>query len=117
MPVIRTPEERFKDLPDFPFHPHYLDLDGLRIHYLDEGEGQVILCLHGEPSCRIKIVFTSYLAAFLFLLDKTIHYAIMCMEIVLKSKEENDGRKTILGFGCDLVRDYCLARTTQTWSR
>jgi haloalkane dehalogenase len=50
MPVIRTPEERFKDLPDFPFQPHYLVLDGLRIHYLDEGEGQVILCLHGEPS-------------------------------------------------------------------
>ena len=50
MPVIRTPEERFKDLPDFPFQPHYLDMDGLRIHYLDEGEGQVILCLHGEPS-------------------------------------------------------------------
>ena len=50
MPVIRTPEERFKDLPDFPFQPHYLAIDGLRIHYLDEGEGQVILCLHGEPS-------------------------------------------------------------------
>ena len=50
MPVIRTPEERFKDLPDFPFQPHYLDINGVRIHYLDEGEGQVILCLHGEPS-------------------------------------------------------------------
>ena len=50
MPVIRTPEERFKDLPDFPFRPHYLDMNGVRIHYLDEGEGQVILCLHGEPS-------------------------------------------------------------------
>jgi len=35
---------------DFPFQPHYLDIDGMRIHYLDEGEGQVILCLHGEPS-------------------------------------------------------------------
>jgi haloalkane dehalogenase len=50
VPVIRTPEERFKDLPDFPFQPHYLNRDGLLIHYLDEGEGQVILCLHGEPS-------------------------------------------------------------------
>ncbi len=50
MPVIRTPEERFKDLRDFPFQPHYLNMDGLRIHYLDEGEGQIILCLHGEPS-------------------------------------------------------------------
>ncbi len=50
MPIIRTPEERFKDLPDFPFQPHFLDINGVRIHYLDEGEGQVILCLHGEPS-------------------------------------------------------------------
>lgn len=50
MPVIRTPEECFNDLPDFPFQPHYLDLNAMRIHYLDEGEGQVILCLHGEPS-------------------------------------------------------------------
>jgi len=50
MSVIRTPEERFKDLPDFPFQPHYLEIDDLRIHYLDEGNGQVILCLHGEPS-------------------------------------------------------------------
>src|SRR6266699_118144 len=44
MPVIRTPEERFENLPDFPFQPHYIDMNGLRIHYLDEGEGQVILC-------------------------------------------------------------------------
>ncbi|HWZ20383.1 MAG TPA: haloalkane dehalogenase, partial [Ktedonobacteraceae bacterium] len=50
MSVIRTPEGRFKDLPNFPFQPHYLEMDGLRIHYLEEGEGQVILCLHGEPS-------------------------------------------------------------------
>jgi haloalkane dehalogenase len=50
MPVIRTPEERFRDLPDFPFQPHYVDIKGLRIHYIDEGQGEVILCLHGEPS-------------------------------------------------------------------
>ncbi len=50
MPVIRTPDERFKDLPDFPFQPHYVKVDGMRIHYIDEGQGEVILCLHGEPS-------------------------------------------------------------------
>src|SRR5216683_2433085 len=50
MPVIRTPEERFANLPDFPFEPHYAELDGLRMHYVDEGQGEVILCLHGEPS-------------------------------------------------------------------
>jgi haloalkane dehalogenase len=48
MLVLRTPDERFKNLPGFPFDPHYVDVNGLRVHYLDEGAGdQVILCLHG----------------------------------------------------------------------
>lgn len=50
MPVIRTPDDRFKNLPDFPFDPHYVEVNGLRVHYVDEGQGEVILCLHGEPS-------------------------------------------------------------------
>jgi len=50
MPVIRTPDERFSILPDFPFAPHYIEVNGLRIHYVDEGKGETILCLHGEPS-------------------------------------------------------------------
>jgi haloalkane dehalogenase len=50
MPIIRTPEERFENLPDYPFEPNYMMIDKCRVHYLDEGEGEVILCLHGEPS-------------------------------------------------------------------
>jgi haloalkane dehalogenase len=50
MAIIRTPEERFDNLPGFPFVPHYTEIDGLRVHYVDEGEGEIILCLHGEPS-------------------------------------------------------------------
>jgi len=50
MELLRTPEERFENLPDFPYPPHYLELDGRRVHYVDEGQGEVILCLHGEPS-------------------------------------------------------------------
>ena len=34
----------------FPFTPHYLDIDGQRMHYVDEGEGEVVLMLHGNPS-------------------------------------------------------------------
>ena len=55
--VLRTPEERFAELPDFPFEPRYAEdlpgYDGLRMHYVDEGPtdaGQVFLCLHGEPT-------------------------------------------------------------------
>ena len=50
MPVIRTPDERFSKLPDFPYAPHYVEVNGLRVHYVDEGKGETILCLHGEPS-------------------------------------------------------------------
>jgi haloalkane dehalogenase len=50
MPVIHTPDERFANLPDFPFSPHYVEVNGLRIHYVDEGQGETILCLHGEPT-------------------------------------------------------------------
>ncbi len=48
--VFRTPDERFADLPGYAFEPHYADVDGLRMHYLDEGDGDPIVCFHGEPS-------------------------------------------------------------------
>jgi haloalkane dehalogenase len=53
MDALRTPDSRFADLPDFPFAPHYVDIEGsLRMHYVDEGpsDGRVVLMLHGEPS-------------------------------------------------------------------
>ena len=52
MKLLRTPDERFENLPDFPFEPHYIVVDGIRIHYVDEGSNdeEVILLMHGEPS-------------------------------------------------------------------
>ena len=50
MVVIRTPDKRFDNLPDFSFVPHYVEINGLRIHYIDEGKGETVLCLHGEPT-------------------------------------------------------------------
>jgi haloalkane dehalogenase len=50
MSVYRTPDERFGGLPGYPFRPHYTEWDGLRMHYLDEGTGDPVLCLHGEPT-------------------------------------------------------------------
>lgn len=49
---VRTPDSRFDNLPDYDFAPHYVDIDGMRMHYVDEGprDGEVILLLHGEPS-------------------------------------------------------------------
>ncbi|HXG76551.1 MAG TPA: haloalkane dehalogenase [Gaiellaceae bacterium] len=50
MDVYRTPDERFAHLPGYRFEPRYLEQDGLRMHYLDEGAGDPVLLLHGEPT-------------------------------------------------------------------
>jgi haloalkane dehalogenase len=52
MNALRTPDERFANLPGYNFEPHYIDVGGLRMHYLDEGprDGQIVFMLHGEPS-------------------------------------------------------------------
>ena len=48
--AYRTPDDRFEGLPDFPWEPHYRDWEGMRLAHLDEGEGEAIVLLHGEPS-------------------------------------------------------------------
>jgi haloalkane dehalogenase len=48
--VLRTPEERFANLPDFPHSPKYIEVEGLRMAYVEAGEGDPIVCLHGEPT-------------------------------------------------------------------
>jgi haloalkane dehalogenase len=48
--LYRTPEERFRGLPGYDFEPHYLEQDGLRMHYVAEGAGHPVLLLHGEPT-------------------------------------------------------------------
>jgi haloalkane dehalogenase len=50
MEIFRTPDERFENLPGYHFAPHYSQLDGLRLHHLDEGGGEPIVCFHGEPT-------------------------------------------------------------------
>ena len=49
---LRTPDNRFENLKDYPFSPHYTEVDGLRMHYVDEGEkhAATVLMLHGEPT-------------------------------------------------------------------
>jgi haloalkane dehalogenase len=48
--TVRAPDERFTDLPDFPYEPEYRELDGLRLAHLDEGDGPPVLLVHGEPT-------------------------------------------------------------------
>jgi haloalkane dehalogenase len=48
--AFRTPDDCFSGLPGYSFEPHYVEVEGIRLHYLDEGEGEPIVCFHGEPT-------------------------------------------------------------------
>jgi haloalkane dehalogenase len=48
--LFRTPDERFEGLPAYGFAPHWHEADGLRLHYVDEGRGDPVVCFHGEPT-------------------------------------------------------------------
>ncbi len=48
--AVRTPDEVLQGLPDFPFEPHYREVEGLRLAHLDEGDGAPVIFLHGEPT-------------------------------------------------------------------
>ncbi|HSO01194.1 MAG TPA: hypothetical protein VLS46_01605, partial [Gaiellaceae bacterium] len=50
METYRTPDERFQALPGWEYEPRYVEQDGLRMHYVDEGAGGPVLLLHGEPT-------------------------------------------------------------------
>ena len=57
METLRTPDSQFQNLPDYPFEPHYTEIDSgdgssIRIHHIDEGDraAPIVLCLHGQPS-------------------------------------------------------------------
>ena len=47
--VLRTPEDRFTNLPGFDYKPKYVEIEGLRMAYYEAGQGDPILCMHGEP--------------------------------------------------------------------
>src|ERR1051326_6775911 len=51
MKTLRTPDERFSNLPGYNFAPHYLEVSGCRMHYLDEGprDARPFLMMHGAP--------------------------------------------------------------------
>lgn len=52
MRILRTPDERFRDLPEYPWQPRYTEVSGVRIHHVEDGpaDADPVLMLHGEPT-------------------------------------------------------------------
>src|SRR5215469_3224047 len=52
MRVLRTPDDRFAGLPEFSYPPRYVEVDGVRVAYVEAGppDGEPVLLLHGEPT-------------------------------------------------------------------
>lgn len=68
MEFLRTPSERFENLPGFNFKENYVEFQDMQMHYLDEGSGEVILALHGEPSwCYLYRKFIPELSSYRFI--------------------------------------------------
>ena len=77
MDYLRTSDDRFNNLKDYPFRPHYIQINELRVHYIDEGpkDGQTILMLHGEPSW-------SYLYRFMIPLCAAEGYRVIAPDLI-----------------------------------
>ena len=52
LPFLRTPDGNFEGLDDYPFPPNYVEVEGLRLHYVDVGprDGPVAMLMHGMPT-------------------------------------------------------------------
>lgn len=107
MQVLRTPEDRFANLPDYPFAPHYRNVGpGLRMHYVDEGprDAPVVLMLHGEPSW-------SYLYRHMIPLVVAAGYRVLAPDLIGFGKSDKPAQRSDYGFGTQVawVREWMLA--------
>jgi len=106
MDILRTPEERFSHLEEYPFEPHYVEIDSgagprLRIHYLDEGprDGEIVLCMHGQPTW-------SYLYRHMIPLFTAAGYRVIAPDLVGFGRSDKPGAAS----------DYTYARHVQWMS-
>jgi len=75
MQILKTDPIHFKEIKDFPYGENYLDFDNLKMHYIDEGDGEIILALHGEPSwCYLYRKFIPILKDYRFIAPDLIGF-------------------------------------------
>ena len=100
MEFIRTPDDRFDNLPDYPFKPNYVDVDDteggrLRMHYVDEGpkDGQTVVMIHGNPTW-------SYMWRKLILVLVDNGYRAIAIDLIGVGRSDKPS----------MMRDYTIAR-------
>jgi len=75
MQILKTDPKHFKGLKDFPYGENYVDYNNLKMHYIDEGDGETILALHGEPSwCYLYRKFIPVLKDYRFIAPDLIGF-------------------------------------------
>ncbi len=75
MEILKTDLKRFKSIKDFPYRENFVEFQNLRMHYIDEGSGEVILALHGEPSwCYLYRKFVPVLKGYRFIAPDLIGF-------------------------------------------
>lgn len=89
MKSLRTPDSRFENLPDYHFKENFVDIDGLRMHYVDEGssDGDIVLLLHGEPSW-------SYLYRFMIPPLRDAGLRVIAPDLIGFGKSDKPSRKS-----------------------
>ena len=100
---IKTPDSAFENLPDYPFKPNYMDLDGVRMHYLDEGNHneKIIFLFHGQPSW-------SYLYRHMIPLLVNAGYRVIAPDLIGfgKSDKPIDGKAITYQAQVDWMSDF-----------
>ncbi len=84
--TLRTPDVAFENLKDYPFQPHYMQVDGMRMHFLDEGQehDKVIFLFHGQPSW-------SYLYRHMIPLFVEAGYRVIAPDLIGFGKSDKPG--------------------------
>lgn len=100
MNFISTPSERFNNLPDFAFQEHFVSYKGMKMHYLDEGDGEIILALHGQPSwCFLYRKFIPVLDNYRFIAPDLLGFG--------KSDKPTDWKEYSYQFHLDSLAYFC----------
>ncbi len=107
MKILRTPDERFADLPDYPFAPNYHLLKSeIRLHFVDEGprDRRPVLMMHGEPSW-------SYLYRFMIPPVVTAGYRVIAPDLIGFGKSDKPAARNDYGYSnqVEWIREWIEA--------